>query len=559
MNPDADAAAAGCDAPQEKPQAAPLPRIDVELPDWLLAYGDKAKGWRMVKVTRGKQSYGCSYLICYYSPAGVAFRSSRRTVEEYIKRGGDDASRRLTATVAAAKGRQRGGAKKRGRGDVTAAASSDDDDDDDAADDGGAVAPKRQRGRSAIQELAVIQKEKERANRELAAKERRIQAENAKLAAEKAAFARQREAAERRRDAEARRSARHAPAGEGARPTTARAAGGRMCRCQRTAAECAGQLTVACDECGCQFHAECLGLAHDVAARMATFACADHADAAVEGRKSAAALAPHPRAARRGAGAGAADPAPSPSGSLFEHFPGAGGAAEDDAGSGSALPANWPRSAGSPAFLTFNVHGAWPTPEAWALLHATHDQAPLAGVQIRTLPLTHKLAKAAIGAKGSKPRGLFAARGFPQGAVVGDYVGHVRHATSMDNAAQYVFELSSVATPDGRKVLIDAGPCGNETRFSACPPAPIARVRVLTSALLPAVNWHRGLASAPNCKFEEARVLRSGGSCAELVVRVVTTRRILRDEELLIDYGGLYLLPGDAAAEGLLGDDDDDA
>jgi SET domain-containing protein len=102
----------------------------------------------------------------------------------------------------------------------------------------------------------------------------------------------------------------------------------------------------------------------------------------------------------------------------------------------------------------------------------------------------------------------------------------------MDGAAQYIFELSSVATPDGRKVLIDAGPCGNETRF---------------------INWHRGLAPAPNCKFEEARVLRGGGCCSELVVRVVAVRRILRDEELLIDYGGLY-----DKREGLLDDDDDE-
>jgi len=82
------------------------------------------------------------------------------------------------------------------------------------------------------------------------------------------------------------------------------------------------------------------------------------------------------------------------------------------------------------------------------------------------------------------------------------------------------------------QLLIDAGPCGNETRF---------------------INWHRGLASAPNCKFEEVRVLRGGGSCAELVVRVATTRRILRDEEFLIDYGGLYMLPGEAAP----GDDEE--
>jgi len=106
----------------------------------------------------------------------------------------------------------------------------------------------------------------------------------------------------------------------------------------------------------------------------------------------------------------------------------------------------------------------------------------------------------------------------------------------MDSGAHYVFQLSSVVTPDGRKVLIDAGPCGNETRF---------------------INWHRGLAPAPNCKFEEARVLRGAASCAELVVRVVAKRRILRDEELLIDYGCLYSLPGEAAHEGL-GDDEDD-
>jgi hypothetical protein len=47
-------------------------------------------------------------------------------------------------------------------------------------------------------------------------------------------------------------------------------------------------------------------------------------------------------------------------------------------------------------------------------------------------------------------------------------------------------------------------------------------------------------------------VLRGAGSCAELVVRVKTTRRILREEEFLIDYGGLYTLPGEA----LRGDDD---
>jgi hypothetical protein len=527
MHPDAAAAAAGCSAEQEAPSeappeaAAPLIRTDKPLPEWLLAHGDATVGWRMVHVSRGRVTHGCSYAIYYYSPAGHVFPSSRRRVEEFLAAGGDYAACRLTDAAPAAAGRAR--AKKRG-----GKARSDDDSDDEPP------PAKRPRGRSAIQELAIVQKEKAKANRELAAQERRIQRDKELLAAEKAAFARAREAETKRRDAEARRSARHAGA---ARPPSAR--GARMCRCQRTVAECAAQLTVACDECGAEFHAECLGLAHDVAAGM-DFACADHGEAAVEARKAAALLLPHPRAARRWPNR---DPAPSPSGSMFQLFPDADGAAEDDAASSGAgtggLPANWPRSAGSPAFLTHNVHGAWPSPEAWALLHATHEQAPLPGVAIRTLPLSHKLAKAALGAKGSKPRGLFATRGFPEGAVIGEYVGHVRHASSMDGAAQYLFELSSVATPAGRTVLIDAGPCGNETRF---------------------INWHRGLAPAPNCRFEEARVLRTGGSCEELVVRVLTARRILRDEELLIDYGGLYTLPGEQprAQEGLLGDGDDD-
>ena len=42
------------------------------------------------------------------------------------------------------------------------------------------------------------------------------------------------------------------------------------------------------------------------------------------------------------------------------------------------------------------------------------------------------------------------------------------------------------------------------------------------------------------------------------MVRVATTRRILRDEEFLIDYGGLYTLPGEAAPRGAARGDDDD-
>lgn len=52
-------------------------------------------------------------------------------------------------------------------------------------------------------------------------------------------------------------------------------------------------------------------------------------------------------------------------------------------------------------------------------------------------------------------------------------------------------------------------------------------------------------------------MLRGAGSCAELVVRVKTTRRILRDEEFLIDYGGLYTLPGETP-RGAQSDHDDD-
>ena len=450
MHPDATASAAGCEAPQEAPRdpkdLGPITRTEQPLPDWLLAYGDKAVGWRMEHVSRGRVTPSWhTYSKYYYSPAGVFLRS-RLAVEAYIEAGGDMAARRLTDAAIGAAGKRGKGSKKRGKG--KAAASSDDDDD---GDDAAEVTPsKRPRGRSAIQELAVVQKQKEKANREIAAHERKMQreiaAEKAALAAEKAAFARQKEVEAKRREAEARRSGRSAAGGAGA----PRARGERICRCQRTTAECAGQLTVECDECGCEFHAECLGFVHDVAAGMC-LACADHADAAVEARKAAALLVPNPRTARRGGGG--ADPAPSPSGSMFELFHGAGGAGADDAGTARAgQPSNWPRSVGSPAFLTHNVHGAWPSPEAWALLHATHDQSPLPGVEIRTLPLTHKLAKSAIGAKGSKPRGLFATRGFPQGAIIGEYNGHVRHATSMDGAAQYLFELSTVATADGRKV-----------------------------------------------------------------------------------------------------------
>jgi hypothetical protein len=565
MHPDAVAAGAGCEAEQEAPRdpkdLGPITRTEKPLPDWLLAYGDKAVGWRMVHVSRGRMTYGCSYAIYYYSPAGVVLRS-RPTVEAFIEAGGDMAARRLTDAAVDAAVKRGKGSKKRGKGKAAPS----DDEDDDAAEPAPAKKP---RGRSAIQQLAVVKKEKEKANREVAANERKAQrdiaAKKAELAKEKAAFERQKEVDAKRRETDARRTGR-AAAGAGA----PRARGARICRCQRTLAECADQLTVECDECGNDFHAECLGLAcapasrisrlrvltqarspfrrHDVAEGMC-LACADHADAAVEARKAAALLVPNPRAARRGGGG--ANPAPSPSGSMFELFHGAGGAGADDAGTARAgQPSNWPRSVGSPAFLTHNVHGAWPSPEAWALLHATHDQSPLPGVEIRTLPMSHKLAKPAIGAQGNKPRGLFATRGFPQGAIIGEYVGHVRHATSMDGAAQYLFELSTVATADGRKVrnllqaaqvqhpeafarqlIIDAGPCGNETRF---------------------INWHRGLASAPNCEFEEVRVLRGAGSCAELVVRVKTTRRILREEEFLIDYGGLYTLPGEA----LRGDDD---
>jgi len=416
MHPDAVVAAAGCGAAQEAPQAPEadsgfLPQTEMPLPDWLKDYG--ILGWRYVRVPRAGHGRDGTFNYYFFSPAGTAFwTNSRPKVEAFIRAGGDNAARRLTdAAPAPAKKKKRGRSARPAKAARKEAASSDDGDEyEEEAEEEPPM--KRRRGRSAIAELAVVQKEKAKANRELAAQERALQQKQQKLDAAEAAFERKRQADLKRRQAEARRSARHAEPevddlGAVARPLRA-ARGERLCRCQRTLAECAGQLTVSCDECGADFHAECLGLAHDVAACM-DIACADHAEAAVEARKAAALLMPHPRAARRGAG-GRADPAPSPSVSMFELFPGADGAAgEDEAVSrSSGLPANWPKSTGAPAFLTHNVHGEWPSPEAWALLHATHDQSPLPGVSIRTLPLSHKLAKVAIGAKGSKPRGASA-------------------------------------------------------------------------------------------------------------------------------------------------------
>ena len=260
MHPDADAAAAGCEAPQEAPrdpslEMGPVTRTEKPLPDWLLAYGDKAVGWRMVHTTRAKRSsHNDSFgVISFYSPAGVRFGCSRPRVEAYIKAGGDMASRRLTnAAMDAAGKRGKGkGSKKRGKGK---AASSDDDG---YSDDSTEPAPaKKPRGRSAIQQLAVVEKEKEKANREFAAKERKMQAAKAALEAREAKFERKQAAEAKRREIEARRTGR-AAAGAGA----PRARGVRICCCQRTLAECADQLTVECDECGNAFHAECLGLA----------------------------------------------------------------------------------------------------------------------------------------------------------------------------------------------------------------------------------------------------------------------------------------------------------
>jgi hypothetical protein len=538
MHPDGAAAAAGCGAPQEAPQVADT-RIGTEepLPDWLTAYGPASAGWSVRRVPRTAAHNNLPYYFIYFTPAGDRVRSCCEV--RFLLEGGKphEYSMRLTADAAPVVARVRSRKEKRGAGPSASArrkaAASDEDDEDD--EDQEEPAPrKRTRTLTPVQELEVVRKEKAKANAEIAKEKHEMRQEHARkeaaLAKKELAFARAKATHDKQMQEGARRSARNIAPQAAAGPPMPLAPNARYFCCPLTVAECAGRLTVTCDECNREFHAECVELDHDVAAGL-HIACLDHGDAAKDARKQRKLLKPHPRDARRGAGGAA--PAPSASGSLFQLFPGVGDAAGDEAGSSDGLPANWPRSAGSPAFLTHSVYGAWPSPEAWGLLHATHEQKPLPGLEIRVLPKTHTVAKAAKGASGSQPRGLFVKTGFAQGAVLGEYVGHVRHATSMDHATQYVYELGSVAVAGGRKVLVDAGPCGNETRF---------------------INWHRGLGK-PNCEFRETRLLRGNGSCAELVVQVVSTRRIVADEELLIDYGEKYMLPGDKEED----DDDEDA
>jgi len=104
--------------------------------------------------------------------------------------------------------------------------------------------------------------------------------------------------------------------------------------------------------------------------------------------------------------------------------------------------------------------------------------------------------------------GLFAKRDLADGKIIGEYTGKVMLSDRDESDKRY---LSILYEDDNIAVDIDAGKCGNETRF---------------------INDYRGAAKAPNVKYQRMKF----GGCWHILI--ITKKKIKKGKELLGDYGG---------------------
>ena len=260
----------------------------------------------------------------------------------------------------------------------------------------------------------------------------------------------------------------------------------RFCLCRVTDAESNECCMKECSQCKNFFHPECIGLTLLQLSDRNHLTCSDHAPITVAARKEQ----------RRQQQSDTLD---SCSDSDIESH--VGHVAVDS----YKKPKHWPKGL---KYLSFLI---WDKSELRNSLrrHVSRKRV-MTDIELRPLSPQHVAWKECV--NGRKSLGLFAITDLLAGHRVGDYTGLASEGHSCKQG-KYIYELTlPVSGNKTIQLFIDAGLCGNETRF---------------------VNHFEGVAKSPNCKFIHSFNERSG----EPIVEIRTIRRVEADEELLLDYG----------------------